>query len=186
MTSHDELEEAFEGEKVLQAAPEALDEGFTDPSARRVLLDVGLPRGLTDFMVFDPRLRGRVRTAAEALGEFEDVPAGRFDGLYHLGVAGSDLLLVDGRSGAVVLMDSQENLTPLSTGLDRFLEFLVHVQRALTSDYGSDLGYEERMRILDGIRADAIQHVREVDPAGYAGAEDTWEDMVRALVAAED
>lgn len=187
MITREEVRKAFPDLSLLVVPDQALDQDFTNVAARRVLTEVGLPRWVGETITFDPRVRDKVRSVADVLSEYgKDVPD-RPRHRYIIGTIKEDLILVDGKSGAVYQMAGEGDVRVqfLSAGLDEFVQFLCYLQDGIGRIYAPEFSPEQWDEGASQLAAEAMIKLRDIDPDAYTRAESTWHEIVENLVFAE-
>jgi hypothetical protein len=187
MITHEEVRETFPGLSLLVVQDRALDQEFTNTDARRILTEVGLPRGVGEQITFDPRIRDKVRSAEEVLTNYDDGTPDRPRHRYLIGTLWGDLIMVDGKSGTVYQMPEEGEFSYnfLSSSLDKFVELLCYLQKGIDRVYAPELSTEQWDEGAAQLAADAMVALRELDPEAYAHAESIWRDIVESLVFAD-
>lgn len=166
----EEFAELFSDDGVTRYADTALPAGITDPAARFALTAIGLPRMVTNALMFD--LSEDPDEGLPTLDTiYEDCPP-EIGRLFALGFWDDHFVALDGTGGEVSLVRQDHRAVRLARTLRLFLTF-VHLTKKTI-----DAGGAERDETL---QTQLTQRFRSLDPTTTADGERTWRDIIRSV-----
>ncbi|MFI7274519.1 SUKH-4 family immunity protein [Streptomyces sp. NPDC049879] len=168
MVTYESLVLAFPDDDVTVASLVDLPVAVTDPTARRVLTEVGLPEHVEQSLWFEELDTPLVTVASSGSGPSAAAVA-RAGDFYVIGVSTAGLLCLDGASGECYFVDGDGNVLLAATRLDLLLEFVWRLKT------GIDAGH-----LGEGWAQSLVGELRELDPVTFAASEGKWREVVAA------
>ncbi|MFB9627668.1 SUKH-4 family immunity protein [Nonomuraea helvata] len=166
--THESLVLAFPDDDVTVTSPVDLPTAITDPTARRVLTEIGFPEHVEQCLWFEALDTPLVTLASSGYSPFETTAARAAD-FYVIGVSTAGLLCLDGVSGECYFVDDKGNVLLAAFQLDRLLEFAWRLKTDIDSGHVGET-WEQRL----------IADFRKLDPLTLATSEDKWRDVIAA------
>lgn len=168
VVTHESLVLAFPDDDVTVASLVDLPTAITDPTARRVLTEVGFPEHVEQCLWFEELDTPLATVASSGSGPSETTVARAAD-FYVIGVSTAGLLCLDGASGECYFVDGDGNVLLAATQLDLFLEFVWRLKTDIDAGHLS----EDWTQCLIG-------DLRKFDPVTFATSEDEWRKVIAA------
>ncbi len=182
MLNQDDIEEWFPDAEVVTVPADALPPALTDPAARTLLIDNGLPSNLLDVVELDPDLPERMRTLEDEYQDADSHAPSGAAGVLFLGFAGQMMLGLVPDSGAVVQVHSDIGVRPLASTLESFVRVLGDVSLRVTA-YQDARDFDTE-RFAPELRAAARRLLERLDPAALPDAEPAWNALLDDIAAA--
>jgi hypothetical protein len=119
-----QLKQWFPHDDILLASTKALDGRVSDPGARAMLLDTGVPETFLEVLEFDRHLSSGVQTLEEVYREEGSAAPPGTGALLFLGYAGQAFLALDGTTGEVRQVHTDIGERPFAPSLEAFVRAL--------------------------------------------------------------
>ncbi|MFI0943780.1 SUKH-4 family immunity protein [Streptomyces sp. NPDC021020] len=191
MITHEQLVETFGEDEVFLVPTELIEDQVTDPEARRVLTEVGLPDSLFETLSFEDFTDGPARTLAETFfSTAQGMPESVRDYLIVANGVGGGVACLDGADGRVYWFrpGDTEPYGLLSTSLGQFVE-VVKALYARIMPLGIYLppdADEQRVaaiqRRIEETMEGIVDQVRELDPAVFDNPSLIWQVIIIAAL----
>lgn len=166
VVDHAAMVNAFGDEMFILDARE-LPPGLTDPVARKVLTEVGLPNEILDLIFFEGAY-GNVPTVLEFDAAITDDPV--LADQFVLANAEYSLICLDGKTGECIFVEKEDKpqRVTASARLDLFADTIRRLYLGLNE---ADLDSHEA---ADEFENSLIDHLRSTEPAFTSESERLW------------
>jgi SUKH-4 immunity protein len=174
--------EAWFPDTDLLVVPEAvLPPGLTDPGARAILRDIGIPESVLDVVETHVRIVERIITIEDELASHGGhAPPGAAD-LYYLGFVGDPMLAIDGATGALTEVDLGFGTRPLAGSLETFLRVLGPLNQ-LIDEYQDEADFDAD-RFAAQLRNRALPELERLEATVSPAQIDSWDQLLGDLAA---
>ncbi|MGW2823181.1 SUKH-4 family immunity protein [Streptomyces sp. NPDC001443] len=179
MINADSLAAAFspEGTPITMASPEQVNGKVLNEAAKRILTEVGIPEQLT-YEIFFRDIGSELITMRDFIRRLGKFDTTEVDDFFLIGSGpNSGTILLDGATGNVISW-SDPGTRMINSSLDKFVEFLQHIQLNINDFEDRDWPDEER---TEGYLHNFSLRLEEIDPEPFPQARDYWEVILRAI-----